>query len=228
MHARLKTAAALAAFALATSAMAQVTLYSEPDFQGRTMTTERSVGDFRRSGFNDRASSATVLGGPWEACEDAEFSGRCRVLRQGHYPSLQAMGLNDRISSLRPLARSARVSDDRSAPPPEPAYDNRRRRNERLYQAEVTAVHAVVGTPGQRCRVERHQVAGAAVGSHIGRDDSSSVQTREVQRCNGNAAASRPGHWDVSYRFRGQDHRVQMTAAPGRTISVNRRGEPRV
>lgn len=271
MHMRLKTATAFTALALATlasAAQAQVTLYSDPDFQGRALTASRQVNDLGRTDFNDRASSAVLLGDAWEACENSDFGGRCRVLRPGRYASLQAMGLNDRISSLRPLARQARVDDERYAPPAEPAYDNRRRRNERLYEADVTAVHAVVGTPGQRCWVEHEQVAaavqdnrvaggilgaviggvlghqigggrgrdlatvggvvaGAAVGSHMGRGDAQPAQTREVKRCSGKAADARPGYWEVSYRFRGQDHQVQMTTAPGRTIMVNRRGEPR-
>jgi uncharacterized protein YcfJ len=268
MHARLKAAMALTTLTLAAGAGAQVTLYEAPDFQGRNLTATRPVADFGRSGFNDRASSAMVLGGAWEACENANFGGDCRVLRPGRYPTLQAMGLNDRISSLRPLARNARVGDDRYAPAAEPAYDNRRRANERLYEAQVTAVREVVGTPGQRCWIEREQVgagphdnrvaggilgaviggvlghqigagsgrdlatvggvvAGAAVGANLGRGEAQSAPSRDVQRCSGNAADARPGYWDVSYRFRGRDHQVQMTTAPGRTITVNRRGEPR-
>jgi hypothetical protein len=34
--------------------------------------------------------------------------------------------------------------------------------------------------------------------------------------------------WDVTYNFRGQEHRMQVTAPPGPTITVNERGEPRV
>jgi hypothetical protein len=38
---------------------------------------------------------------------------------------------------------------------------------------------------------------------------------------------ARPDHWDVIYSFRGQEHRIQVTAPPGQTITVNERGEPR-
>ncbi len=41
MHTRLKTATALAALALATGAKAQVTLNSDPDFQGLTINVNR-------------------------------------------------------------------------------------------------------------------------------------------------------------------------------------------
>ena len=36
-----------------------------------------------------------------------------------------------------------------------------------------------------------------------------------------------PEYWDVSYRFRNVEHRIQMTSPPGRPIVVNRDGEPR-
>jgi len=39
---------------------------------------------------------------------------------------------------------------------------------------------------------------------------------------------SRPDYYDVTYNFRGSEHRVQMTSPPGRTILVNQNGEPRV
>ena len=41
-------------------------------------------------------------------------------------------------------------------------------------------------------------------------------------------AQAAPEYWDVAYNFRGVEHRVQMTTAPGRTITVNGKGEPRV
>jgi hypothetical protein len=35
-------------------------------------------------------------------------------------------------------------------------------------------------------------------------------------------------YWDVTYVFRGVTHRAQLARAPGATITVNARGEPRV
>jgi uncharacterized protein YcfJ len=40
-------------------------------------------------------------------------------------------------------------------------------------------------------------------------------------------ASTQPEYWDVTYNFRGLEHRVQMTAPPGRTIAVNGNGVPR-
>ncbi len=244
----------------------QVTLYEHENFGGRSFTTDRPVENFGRNGFNDRASSVDVVGAPWEACEDVRFSGRCVVLRPGRYPSLAAMGLNDRVSSVRAVAGNARIDDRRYAPAPVAGPDFRRRNDERLYQANVTSVHAVVGTPEQRCWVEREQVAqnqsgpnmpgaivggiiggilghqvgggtgkdiatvggavaGAAVGSSVG--NAQQASTRDVQRCENVPSQARPQYWDVTYNFRGQEHRIQMTTPPGSSVTVNEQGEPR-
>ena len=178
MHARMKHTLAIAILAIAAQASAQATFYEHDGFQGRSFTTERPVNDLQRFGFNDRASSVVVRSERWEVCENAAYGGHCVVLRQGQYPSLGAMGLNDRVSSVRDVGRNARVDDDRYAPPPAVAHDYRRHNNERLYEANVTSARAVFGTPVQRCWMEREQVVqpthsepnvgGAIVGAMIG------------------------------------------------------------
>ncbi len=264
MHTIFKTTLAIATLAVAGHVAAQATFFEDEGFQGRSFTSQNQVDNFQRFGFNDRASSVVVLGDRREVCEDAEFGGRCVVLRPGRYASLAAMGLNDRVSSVRVVGGNRRVDDGRYAPPPEPVYDNRRRNNERLYEADVTSVRAVVGPPQQRCWMEKeevqqqgntniggavvgallggilgHQVgggrgqdiataggavAGAAVGSQVGRNGSQPAQN--VQRCV-NEPPARPAYWDVTYNFQGREHRIQMTSQPGRSITVNRQGEPR-
>ena len=56
-------------------------------------------------------------------------------------------------------------------------------------------------------------VAGAAVGSQVGRTQQGpQVATQDVRRC-ADAPGPRPtDYWDVAYRFRGNDHRVQLRA----------------
>jgi uncharacterized protein YcfJ len=71
-------------------------------------------------------------------------------------------------------------------------------------------------------------VAGGAIGANVGRTGGGQqVQTQDVQKCATVPGQARPDLWDVTYNFRGQDHRVQMTHAPGRTVTVNSKGEPR-
>lgn len=139
----------------------QVVLYENEGFQGRSFAAGNPIDDLTRFGFNDQASSAVVLGERWEACDDTRFGGRCVVLRPGRYPSLSAMGLNNRLSSVRVLGNNMRINDDRYAPLPEQLYDNRMRNGERLYLATVTSARAVVGQAQERCWVERVPVAGS-------------------------------------------------------------------
>ena len=251
--------------------VSQVVFYENENFQGRTFTADSPVADFRSAGFNDRASSVVVRGERWEVCDTIRYEGRCVILRPGQYASLAAMGLNDQISSVRTVSGNARVEDGRYAPPPVAVYDYGRRNNERLYQADVTSVRAVVGTPAQRCWVEREQVVqqqgrsqpnvggavlgaviggilghqvgggtgrdvatglgvvgGAAIGANAGRDSGGQqVATQNVQRCTSAPSQATPDYWDVTYNFRGQEYRVQMTSAPGPSVTVNDKGEPR-
>ena len=171
------TAAALgAALALwSVHACAQVTLYSQPGLRGQPFSVNNTVPNLDRSYFNDRASSAVVERGRWEACEHANFGGRCVMLQPGQYPNLGAMGLNDRVSSIRRVGR--RSPQYVAAPPPTAQpYPYYPQYGERLHQANVVAVRAVVGPPEQRCWIEREQVVrnhgpnvpGAIIGGVLG------------------------------------------------------------
>jgi uncharacterized protein YcfJ len=265
MHHTLKFAVATAALALtAQAAQAQITFYDKEGMRGRVFSTEREVRNFTRVGFNDRAASVIVEHGQWEVCDDADFRGQCIVLRRGTYNSLYAMGMNDRISSVRPVAQRDRYDNEIPNPPQNQAYEYRRRPNESMFQAPVTSVHAVVGAAEQRCWVERQQVsepahsnvggavlgavlggvlghqvgggtgrdvataggavAGAAIGSNMGTGSNS--YAKDVRRCD-TVPSTTPTYWDVTYNYRGIEHRVQTASAPGPTISVNRDGEPR-
>lgn len=249
----------------------QIALFGQEGFGGRAFRTEHSLDNLEHEGFSDRASSVVVAGdAPWEVCDDNRFEGRCRVLRPGQYPSLADMGMNNRISSVRELDPHARTDERRYAPLPLAVPDYRRRKNERLFTADVKSVHAVVGPPERRCWIERDQVAqnqsdvnapgavlgallggvlghqvgggsgkdiataggaiaGAVLGSKFGNNSANSqARSQDVQRCETVPSQSAPQYWDVTYEFRGETHRVQMATPPGRTITVNERGEPRV
>ena len=248
--------------------VSQVVFYEHEGFQGRSFTADEPVDNFRRSGMNNRASSAVVRGERWEVCDEADYYGRCAVLRPGQYASLAAMGLNDRVSSVRAVNHSARVDDNRYAPPPVAVYDYGRRPNERVYEGTITSVRAVLEDNGQRCWIEREQavqqssttnVPGALIGALIGgvlghqvgggsgKDVATGVgavtgaligartggsgqqpSAQNVQRCTTSPDQAHPAYWDVTYVFRGVEHRVQMTTPPGAFVSVNEKGEPRV
>ena len=270
MNWKLKTCLGVATAIVAVQAAAQITFYEGEGFRGRSFTTDRQVRNMERQGFNDRAASVVVERGRWQVCEDWRFEGRCVILRRGSYDSLVGLGLEDRISSVRPITRDGIAVMDAPEPLAAPTYEYRQRPNERLFEVPVTSVRAVVGPPEQRCWVERQQVvqdnrgdpnvggaivgaliggvlghqigsgrgndvataggavAGAAIGANAGRDQGGgrAVYGQDVQRCS-TAPSSRPAFWDVTYNFRGIEHKVQMQAAPGRTITVNGNGEPR-
>jgi uncharacterized protein YcfJ len=268
MHKASKLTLALAATLFAGVASAQVTLYGNEGMRGRSVTVNGTAPNLEGSGFNDRASSMVVQRGQWEVCEDSNFRGDCRIVRPGQYPSLAAIGLGNEISSIRPLRGNPRYAYATPAAEP-PRYDYYPRHDERLYQANVTAVRAVGGAPEQRCWVERervngvggysaNQIGGAVVGGILGgvlghqigggrgQDVATAVgavsgaaigsnvagggtgYTQDVQRCETVASNFQPAYWDVTYVFRGQQHRVQLASAPGPTIAVNGNGEPRV
>ncbi|HKX42890.1 MAG TPA: beta/gamma crystallin-related protein [Burkholderiaceae bacterium] len=120
MNAVLKRLLALCVATFALNAWADVTFYEHDNFNGRSFSARDAAPDFRRIGFNDRASSVVVRGEPWEVCEHVEFGGQCFILRPGNYPSLQAMNMNDRLSSARPLERDRHPDEGRYAPRPMP------------------------------------------------------------------------------------------------------------
>jgi uncharacterized protein YcfJ len=178
------------ALVLATQAAAQVTFYEGEGYRGRAFTTSRPVGNFERYGFNDRASSAVVTRGRWEACEDAGFGGRCILLRPGSYESLAAMGMNNRVSSVRPADPRRNYEYEAPAPVAAPTYEYRRRPDERVFEAPVVSVRAVMGPPDRRCWVERQEVrepnaGGAILGGIIG-----GVLGHQVGSGRGNDAAT--------------------------------------
>jgi uncharacterized protein YcfJ len=263
----LKTTLAACTLLLGGQAMAQITLYQNEGWRGRAISISSTADDLRRAGFNDRASSVVVDKGRWEVCEDAGFRGQCRILRRGSYESLAGMGLNDRISSVRQVRGNRRFDNEAPEPMPQASYEYRQRPNERLYEARVTSVRAVVGPPEQRCWVERQQVqapdnranaggmlagailggvlghqvgggsgrdiatvggalAGGAIGANAGRGGNNTYG-QDVRRCE-NVANTTPQYWDVTYEYRGVEHRTQLASAPGDYIPVTRDGVPRM
>lgn len=266
----IKPLLATAALVVAAHASAQVTFYEGEGFRGRAFSTDRQIGNMERAGFNDRASSVVVDRGRWEVCEDARFEGRCVVLRRGSYDSLRGLGMENRISSVRPVENRREYENEAPQPLAAPNYEYRQRPNERLLEAPVTSARAVVGPPEQRCWMERQQVSqperrdlnvpggviggvlggilghqvggghgktaatiggavgGAALGANVDRiAGSNSSNGQEIRRCESTTSTT-PQYWDVTYNFQGLEHRVQMASQPGRTIPVNRNGEPRM
>ena len=148
-----------AAMVLTAEAAAQVTFYEGEGFQGGAFRADSTIPNFAPLGFNDRASSAVVERGRWEVCEDSGFRGRCVILRSGNYPSLGPIGMDKRVSSVRPAAPGNYANEVPPAQAPVAAVPYDRGPGEHLFEVPVHSVRAVVGPPEQRCWVERQQVA---------------------------------------------------------------------
>jgi uncharacterized protein YcfJ len=87
--------------------------------------------------------------------------------------------------------------------------------------------HQIGGGRGQDVATGVGAVGGAVVGANVGTGNSGTTYSQNVQKCAAVPGSATPAYWDVSYVFNGQPHRVQLATAPGPTITVNRRGEPR-
>jgi len=130
----------------------------------RTRRLSRSVFHYEKqiNNFSALASMTALVGRGsgdlWEVCEDDRFSGRCVVLRQAdirRWPD----GLERAAFLGADQSTGTRASNDGSlAPPPAPVYDGPSAWKRASLPGDVTSVRAVLGTPGQRCWVEREQV----------------------------------------------------------------------
>lgn len=80
-----------------------ITLFDGRGFDGAAVTYEGEASAFGDSRFNDRASSLKV-DGVWEICIDTGFRGGCQVVDRD-VVDLGVLGLNNRISSARPVTR---------------------------------------------------------------------------------------------------------------------------
>lgn len=86
--------------------------------------------------------------------------------------------------------------------------------------------HQVGGGRGKDLATVGGAVAGAAIGSNVGTQSGGDSYSRDVQRCKTEPSQT-PDSWDVTYNFRGYEHRIQTSYAPGPSISVNHEGVPR-
>jgi len=80
---------------------ADLTLYADDDYQGRALGVvidERTLGVLN---FDKRASSVVVENGAWILCTGEEYTGQCITLEPGRYASLQALGLDNAVTSVR-------------------------------------------------------------------------------------------------------------------------------
>ena len=83
------------------AAAADLMLYADDDYQGRAVGAVIDERDLGVLNFDKRASSVVVESGAWVLCTGADYAGQCITLEPGRYASLQALGINDAITSVR-------------------------------------------------------------------------------------------------------------------------------
>ena len=88
--------------------------------------------------------------------------------------------------------------------------------------------HQIGSGRGQDLATGIGAASGAVVGANVSRNAPGTVYAQDVQRCANVPTAARLDYWDVTYTFRGYEHRAQTTSPPGATILVNAQGEPRI
>lgn len=107
---RILLAAAIAMAAGAAQARnTEMLVYKGENFRGQADTIKGEVNNLE-NGFGRDVSSMIVRGGTWEVCTGDHFSGRCRQVAEGEYPTLG--WLNNRIVSVRFLGENVVARND--------------------------------------------------------------------------------------------------------------------
>ena len=81
-----------------------ITVFVDPNFNGKSATFRQDIPDLRPLGLDDRIRSLRVgAGEKWEVCEHANYQGRCVVV-SGEEPDLRRNAWDRIISSLHRVA----------------------------------------------------------------------------------------------------------------------------
>lgn len=78
-------------------------LYSAPGLNGGSLAVAAPMSDLGRAGFDGAAASIYVESGNWLACSEADYRGHCHSFGPGRHDALGALGLDRRITSIRPV-----------------------------------------------------------------------------------------------------------------------------
>ncbi|RXN26715.1 epidermal differentiation-specific -like protein [Labeo rohita] len=78
--------------------MSKIIVFSKDGFEGRTAEFKNNVHNLEKKGFNQVISSIKVIGAPWVAYYDKNFTGKQRLFEEGEYAILED---KEKFSSLR-------------------------------------------------------------------------------------------------------------------------------
>lgn len=86
-----------------------ILLFKDSNYRGRMVVLTGALSNFKSIDFNDQVSSAIVLNGSWELCQDKDFGGNKWVVspnggsnKNGRYPHADPF-CQDCISSAKPV-----------------------------------------------------------------------------------------------------------------------------
>jgi hypothetical protein len=102
----------------ATSALAgQITLFENPNYQGRYIAATDALPNIAVTGLNRTATSLVVGDGVWEACTEVYYHGQCARFMPGSYGALSGEFYGP-IASVRQVAYSSNPSQVMIQPAP--------------------------------------------------------------------------------------------------------------
>lgn len=84
-----------------TAIAADITLYADDDYRGRALGVVIDERHLAVLNFDERTSSVVIENGTWVLCSDEDYGGQCVTLEPGRYASLQALGLDNSVTSVR-------------------------------------------------------------------------------------------------------------------------------
>jgi hypothetical protein len=105
--------------ASAAQTVADIILYEQENFLGRSFTSTETFPNFN-SDWGGGGASAIVRAGSWQVCTEVFFRGRCETLRTGQYPTLRSMRLDGPIVSAREVEWQSGPAAGPGGPPPRP------------------------------------------------------------------------------------------------------------
>jgi hypothetical protein len=96
-----------------------IILYDDPYFRGRSLPMRGPTENLRFQSFHDRAESVRVLSGRWELCSEPNYR-RCQIVDRD-VPTLSSLGMNKKLSSVRPVGWGSGGGGGYPVPLPGPA-----------------------------------------------------------------------------------------------------------
>ncbi|KAL0195217.1 hypothetical protein M9458_008789, partial [Cirrhinus mrigala] len=78
--------------------MSKIIVFCKDGFEGRTAEFKNNVHNLEKKGFNQVISSLKVIGAPWVAYYEKNFTGKQRLFEEGEYATLED---KEKFSSLK-------------------------------------------------------------------------------------------------------------------------------